>query len=193
MLSTLLRLLAPSASAQVPCGQGMAFQLPGCGQTAENVIATTIIPNLAIFGIRVATLLSLLFIIIAGISLMLSSEDGARSTAKKGILYSMGGLLLSLGAGIIVSFVANEEFGQSLPAASLLFGGLLGGAIRILLTVSNVVLIFIIMYQGVLMLMAQGKSDQFNTARSTLFWAVIGAVVVNIARVLVNIVLALQL
>lgn len=195
MMHFLVDLLADTAYAQA----GVAAPLPPCGSFANlfgcggptNLIGERVIPNLAVFFLRVVAAASVLFIVYSGISMMLAQDDTSkRDTARMGIVNAMLGLALALSAQLIVGWVATEDYGQG-NSSDFVIGGLIKSAVRILLTLTNVILGILVIVQGFRMVAAQGKSDTFNNARSAIINAIMGAVVVNAALVLVRVVLTL--
>lgn len=190
-LQTALTFLADTAFAQ---SAGTPPPLPNCGffvnlfgcGPASNVIATNVIPNIAIFFLRVVAASSVLFIVWSGIRMIISGGDtGKRDAARWSIVYSLLGLGVALSAQMIVGFVATENYGQG-NVNNFVIGGLIRSAVRILITIVNGLLGFIIILQGFRMVMAQGKSDVFNEARGAMVSAVMGAMAVNGALVLVR-------
>ena len=159
----------------------------GCGG-ASNVLGETLIPNLAIFFLRIVATGSVLFVIWSGVSMMLSMGDsGKAQKAKWSVLYTVIGLGVALSSQMLVGFVATENYGQG-EVGDFIVSGLLRNAIRILMTLTNVILGLVIMISAFRMVMAQGKSDEFNSARSAMLFAIMGAIIVNSALVLIRIV-----
>jgi hypothetical protein len=189
LLLTLWHSLVEQAFAAPPplpaCG---AFtNLYGCGG-ATNVLSTLTIPNITIFLLRLVGASSVLFIVWSGVTLMTSLDDaGKRTQARHSILYVMGAVALAVCSQLIVSFVTTEEYGQSNPS-NFIIGGLFANAVRIILILVNVTLGLIVVIQGIRMVLAQGKSDQYGNARSAIMWAIIGAIVINAALAIVRIV-----
>jgi hypothetical protein len=190
-LQTAFQLLTDTAFAQ---SAGVPPPLPNCSNFtnlfgcggATNVIATNVVPNLAVFFLRFVAACSVLFIVWSGIQMMIAGGDtGKRDTARMSIMYALLGLGVALSAQLLVGFVATENFGQG-NAENFVIGGAIKSAVRILITLVNAILGFVIILQGFRMVMAQGKSDVFNEARSALLSAVLGAIVVNAALVLVR-------
>ena len=162
--------------------------LPGCTANPANVVTTNILPNLAVVGLRIAATGALLMIIWNGLAMIRSTDDGGRTKAKHGIFYALGGLLIAMTAGRLVGYVTTENFGQT-NYTDFLYGGIMASAVRIMLTLSNVILGFMVIWSGVRMVLAQGKSDEFTAARMSLFWALVGAVIINASRVIIDIIL----
>lgn len=190
-LSSALQLLADTAFAQ---SAGTPPPLPNCGNFTNlfgcggptNIIATNVIPSIAVFFLRIVAASSVLFIVWSGVQMMLAGGDtGKRDKARWSIIYAAIGLAVALSAQMIVGFVASENYGQG-NVNNFVIGGVIKSAVRILLTLVNGILGFVIILQGFRMVMAQGKSDVFNEARGALLSAVMGAIVVNAALVVVR-------
>lgn len=189
-MTTLLALIGlgvPSAHAQdiwglwsPPCS---SLQ-PGCGSGPANVIQNTL-PNVAIFMLEIATALSVLFIVWAGLQMVLSlGDDGKIGKQKTAIFYALAGLFTAIVSQLIVSFVATQDWGQgsggNLPITVI--ASLVGS----ILTVFNGLFILAILYFGIRMLMAAGESGGFDTAKTGITWSIVGAIMVNLANALVQ-------
>jgi hypothetical protein len=190
VLAGLLRVV-PSASAQsgtepyVPCAEA---GLPGC-DGPENVITEAIVPNLALLLLRISGGLALVFIVIAGIQLMLSYGDESKiGTQKKAVGFAMGGLILAIMSQALVSTVVTYDYGIG-NAGDAVVGGLLVYAVDIALTFMNVIFVIMVTLLGIRMVASQGKTDEFNSARKGILWVIAGAVLVNVSHMLVRIVL----
>ena len=190
-----LHFLAQLVPPNVPCITGV----PGCvlGMAgAANMIADNTVPIVAHFLIRLAGAASVAGIILGGIQLIVSAGDDTKiSHARWAIVYSLLGLTLAVTSQMIVSFVASEEYGQNVANRNdLVVTGIVGSFIRIAIggtattSLVNVLLAMMLFYYGVKMFYAQGKSDEFNRARTGVLWTIVGAVVINLARSLVWIV-----
>lgn len=157
---------------------------PGCGEGPANLFTSTF-PNLAVFMLQIATGLSVLFIVWAGVQLVLNmGDDGKIGQQKTGIFYALAGLFVAIASQLIVSFVVTQDWGAD--AGGNLPINLLASAVGSMLTVFNGVFILAILYYGMRMLMAAGDSGAFNSARTGITWAIIGAVIVNLANALVQ-------
>lgn len=177
---------AAQAMPYVPCPPG----LPGCGGPA-NVIAQYTIPQVALFFLRVAGGLSLIFIILAGVQMMLAwGDDSKISQQKKSILYAMIGLCLAIMSQGIVSAVATYNYAAGNPNDAVV-GGLFYYITDIMLTFVNVIFVIMTLMVSARMVMAQGKTDEYNAARKGLLWIITGALFVNVSLTLVNGILTL--
>jgi hypothetical protein len=186
LLSALHLLIEPAFAQAAPplpaCGNFV--NLFGCGGVS-NVLATTTIPNVAVFFLRIVAASSVLFVVWAGVRMMVFYEK--RQEARVGVAYALVGLAVALGSQMIVGFVTTENYGQG-NVGDFVVGGLIRSAVRLLLSVVNVILGLVIIIQGFRMVAAQGKTDAFNEARGSLLSAVMGAIVVNAALAMVRVV-----
>lgn len=165
----------------------------GCGLAPSNVVLESTLPTVAGILLQFAAGGAVIAIVIAGTQMTISyGDEGKVSNAQKGILFALGGLALALAAGPIVSFVTTENYGLGDP--DFLFGpvGLLASALRIILTLFNVGFALVVMLAGLRMVLARGGADEFKKSGDMIKWAVVGAVVVNLARVVVQALLALN-
>lgn len=166
----------------------------GCGRPPEDVVMLNALPTAGGILIQVAAAAAVIAIVVAGVQMVVSyADEGKITNARKAILYALGGLGIALSASSIVAFVTTENYGQA--DADILFGssGLAASAIRIIMILSNVAFVIVVILAGVRMITAAGNADEFKKAGKMIQWAIIGAVVVNLARVLVHAFLLLQL
>jgi hypothetical protein len=180
-------LLVESASAQpvVPCLPPMVCSAPN-----PNFIATSTIPMAGMFMLRAAAGLAVLMIVWCGIQMMLSLGEETKITkAKWGVVYSMAGLAFCLFAQVIVGLVATENYGQ-FNTLDLIVTGVFGAGVRIALTALNMIFGLALIICAIRMLLAQGKQDEFNKARTGVLWSIVGAIVVNLAHALVRAVIS---
>lgn len=183
------QMLTAQTLPQVVCGN-----LPGCGQGIENVLFTGTLPVVVSLMIQLAAGGAVIAIVVAGSELLLTGSEEGATTARKAVLYALGGLGLAIAAAPIVSFVSTENYGQVNPQ-NFLFGpgGLLTSIIRIILVLFNTAFVIVIIFTGFQMVLAGGQSDKFKTASTRIKWAIIGAVLVNLARAIVQATLNLEL
>ena len=169
--------------------------LPGCGQGPENTLLTRVLPAVVFIMIQLVAGGSVIFIMISGVKMLLSAgDDGKAQAARKGVISAVGGLGLAIVSATAVSFITTENFGQANPQ-NFLFGpgGLLDSVVRLILTLFNVGFVIMVLYAGIKMALASGASDEFKKGGQIIRWAIVGAVVVNLARAIVQAFLALNL
>jgi hypothetical protein len=166
----------------------------GCGQGPDDVIMNSAIPVVGTLLVQIAAGGAVLAVVYGGIKMALSGGDeGKVSSARKGIMYALGGLALVVTATSLVSFVTTENYGQADPDLLFGSGGLLSSALRIALILFNAGFVVIVIIAGINMVIAAGSPDKFKNAANMIKWAVIGAIIVNIARAGIQAFLALQL
>lgn len=186
-LHSLIGLLVPTAHAQSLWNlwQPACSPLqPGCGDGPANIFASTL-PNLAMFMLQIATGLSVLYIVWAGVQMVLSQGDeGKIGNQKMAMFYSLAGLFTAIASQLIVSFVVTHDWGQNLSGN--LSVNVLAAAVGSLLLIFNGLFVLAIIYYGMRMLMAAGDSGAFGTARTGITWAILGAILVNVANALVQ-------
>ncbi len=153
--------------------------LAGCGGTGE-LFTHTVTAVLAIL-VTIASGMSLVYVVWGGFQmLILWGDEGKADEAKHTIKHALVGLGITLMSGAAVGFVSTEFYGG--PSSNPMVA-LMEGAIRILVTLSNIAFLFAIIYAGYLM--AMGKED-YTKGVAMVRWAIIGAIVVNLARTIVD-------
>jgi hypothetical protein len=162
----------------------------GCGGGAENVILQHTFPTAATLLIQIAGGGAVIAIVVAGVQMVASyGDEGKFGNARKGIMFALGGLALVLSAAPIVSFITTEEYGFQGNDGSVLT--VMATALRIIMALFNVGLAIIVILAGLRMVLAQGNADEFKKGGTVIKYAIIGAVVVNLARTLVQALLTL--
>ncbi len=177
-----------------------AFNLPtapcvttvpgGCNAGAENFPMRVLTGGgnggLAMMMLQVAAGLAVLFIVWAGIQMLISLGDEGKITQYKwAIAYSLIGLTVAILSQLLVSTVGT----QTLPTGSSdLPLTLLSTAVYILRTLLNAIFLIIIVVAGLHMVYAQGKSEDYEKGKKMMYWAITGAVIVNLSAALVTVV-----
>lgn len=159
--------------------------LYGCGGGAANLFNTGTLANAALLLLQFAAGAAVLFIVIAGFNMVTHlGDEGKVSQAKNGILYALGGLSVAIISQVIISSVGTENYGQG--AGGNLPIMILGNIVRILRTVLNPILAVVIVLAGIYMVYAQGKPENYEKGKNILQWAILGAIIVNLANALVQ-------
>ena len=157
---------------------------PGCRGGPENIFATTL-PNLAIILLQIVTGFAVLIIVWAGFQMVLNlGDEGRVGKQKTNIFYALAGLFVAISSQMIVSIVATHPWNAG--GGPNLVINVIAAAVGGLLTIFNGVFVIAIVYYGMRMLMASGDSGAFNNARTGITWAIVGAIVVNLANALVQ-------
>lgn len=156
--------------------------------TAQNVVMNATLPEIANFLLQLAAGLSVLFIVWAGI-LMLTSmgDESGAARAKWSIIYALMGLA---GALLSQAFVGTVATVPPLQAGAKAWD-LLGRLVRLIVNAVNILFFIIIIFAGIRMLLSHGQPEEFHRAKRVIEWAIIGAVIVNVARMFVRGVLSL--
>lgn len=157
--------------------------------TPTNVLMGTTLPEVAKFLLEIAAGLSVLFIVWGGILMLISMGDESSTTrAKWAIIYALIGLT---GALLSQAFIGTVATIPSPAAAVPTAADILGGAVQFLVNVVNILFFSVIIFSGIRMLVGHGQPEEFGRAKRVIEWAIIGAVLVNVARTLVRAVLSL--
>lgn len=193
-LLTAIALLLPAAAFAVDMYPPLVCNgLLGCGRPPENILLQNTLPTVAMFLIQLAAGGAVIAVVIGGVQMTVSGGDeGTVTNARKAILFALGGLGLAFAAAPIVSFVTTEQY---YTGGEFFFGpgGILATAIRIIMTVFNVGFALVIIIAGSRMIVSSGSPDEFKKGGNMIKWAVIGGVIVNLARTGISAFLALNL
>ena len=183
MMSLALWLLAlvPSAFAQGdPC-----LHVPG-GCPQQDLLVEQAIPALGEFMLRIAGGGGVLMIVWAGYLMLFSAGDESKfGKGKIALFYAMGGLLLTVASQSIVQLVITEPAIQDLQGTpdELAF---FARAVDILVLLFDIIFLLVIIYAGISIVYGLGKEEAATKGKNMLTWAIIGAIVVNLARVLAD-------
>ena len=169
--------------------------LLGCGTLGpgDNVLMQYTLPTVAKILIQLAAGGAVLAVVIGGVQMAVSyGDEGKVTNARKAIMFALGGLALAFAAAPIVSFVSSEYYYQG---GDFLFGpgGIMASVIRIIMILFNVAFCIVIILAGLRMIIAGGSADEFKKGGDMIKWAVIGGLIVNLARAGVQALLALYL
>lgn len=176
-----LLLLPLSVHAQLPwiyCGN-----LPGCtpgfGEHVTGVM-TQLILRFDVY----AYILGALFVMIGGGMILLSGfQEEWVSKGKQTITWALIGVFIGKFASVLVSFVTMEA--NSVGGGEFVVA-VITTAIGSVLDLFRVALFGVVVYCGMRMVVARGKSDEMEKARTGLIWAAIGAIIINLAQVITN-------
>lgn len=181
-----LSLLATSVFAQSP-PPVFCSGIPGCGGGPANILFAFTIPESIRMLANIAAGGAIIAIMAAGAQMMLAfGDEGKTTNARWAILYALGGLALAVASQTIVAFVASENYGQLNSGGDLIVYGILPQVVRIILILVNVTFTIVIMIAGIMMVTAMGSQDQYKKGVTMIKWAIIGAIVMNVARALVE-------
>lgn len=155
--------------------------------TPSNVVTETALPQIAALLLRIVAGLSVLFIVWGGILMLISMGDDSKTAqAKWAIIYALIGLFGAILSQAFVGTVAQVPLGAGATEATII-----QQAVKFLVNAVNVIFLSVIIFAGIRMLMGHGQPEEFSRAKKVIAWAIMGAVVVNVARTLVRAVLSL--
>ncbi|OGJ59000.1 hypothetical protein A2635_03190 [Candidatus Peribacteria bacterium RIFCSPHIGHO2_01_FULL_51_9] len=156
--------------------------VPG-GVPVRNVISDSTIPAVVNLLLSIAAGLAVVFIIWAGMQLLLSWGDESKiQSARWSIIYAASGLFVAIMAKAIVNIVSAEPMLGAIQNEV----GLMAVLARYMLIISNSLLLLVVVIAGLNMVFDRGKSDSYNKARTALAWAIGGAIVINGANAIVQ-------
>lgn len=170
-------------------GGGVCEGLPDptiCNTGGPNVVTQTVLPETAKLLLNIVAGLSVLFIVWGGILMLLSMGDDSKTTqAKWAIAYALIGLFGAVLSQAFVGWVAQKQLAFGATESTVI-----RKAVEFLVSAMNIVFIAAIIFAGVRMLLGHGQPEEFTRAKKTIAWAILGALVVNVARTLVRAVLS---
>ena len=179
LIGRIIALLSmPIAFAQTadPC-----LYVGGCG--GSNVLLNFLTP-IAQLLIGIAGGATVLFVVLGGAQMMLSfGDEGKVTKGRMSIVYAIGGFLLVLSASMIANFVRLRAgyIGAGDP-----FLDLMAAMVDGILTLFNAVFIIMVIFAGYRMVVGRGQAEEFNKGKTMLIWVAAGAIIINVARALVN-------
>jgi hypothetical protein len=182
-LSALLLLLLPSlASAQqIYCGG-----LPGC-PTAPNgfpqYIGSALDAILLLFE-NYVPIFGVLLIMVGGAYILLSAGSSERvEKGKKTIIWSVIGLFVASSAVTLVRLVLRPEaefIGSIEPLDPIYSLGM--GLQSSIFNLLDIALLGVAIFCGMWMVVSMGKEEELKKATMGLFWAAVGAIIINLAE-----------
>lgn len=178
LTAVLSSVIATTAHAQlwVYCGN-----LPGCSPGFSEYFSGAL--ALLYTALHVyAYPLAVLFILIGGAYMLLSSGNAELVTkGRNTIIWALVGLFIAQNADVIVLTMIKPEAQDAAAAGSDVIQGTLLTAVTTVMDLFYIALVGVAVYCGMRMVLSMGKEEEFNKFRDGLFWAVGGAVVINLA------------
>lgn len=169
-----------------PCAVGQQF---GCNGLATNMVmqALAVGPfSIAVTMLQLAAGLAVLFIVWAGIQMIISLGDEGKITQQKwAMAYALIGLSVSILSQFVISSVGTQNYGQLSGGTTNLPFIVLANVTTVLRLILNALFVMMVAIAALRMLYAQGKADEFNTGKKMLYWGLAGAVLVNLSAALV--------
>ncbi len=168
--------------------------LPGCnsGWTERiSPVLTLLLGTLPTYVIGLATL----FIMIGGVYMIINAGDSEKVTrGKNTILWAIIGIFVTEFAADFVAFDGTNLMGGgfipkevgSRVSGSDLVTSIINTLIQSIFILSYIVILGFAIFNGMRMVLTFGKEDEFNKAKEGLFWAAVGAIILNLAAAIVN-------
>lgn len=182
LLSFVARFVPHASAASLP-GVLCSGNLPGCGEGPANVLKAAV--NVGFMTmLDIAAAGAVLGAVVSGLFILSSLGDESKVTkGRQGILYSAGGLAVALSSRAIVSFIVTETWAAS---GGSFIPTLFGTLVRIVVAVTQAILVLVILWAGFSMVMASGKPDEFKKATNMIKWAIVGALVVGLGKAIIQ-------
>jgi len=128
---------------------------------------------------------AVLFVVIGGAQMLLSGgDDGKATKGKNSIIYALIGFIITVSAQGILEFVRSKA--GDVASASNPFLAIEAAAVNSMLAVFNITFIAVALYAGLRLILARGKTDEYTKGINTLVWAIIGAIIINLANAIVT-------
>ena len=159
----------------------------GCVNAGTELV--DLAEGLGIYFLDAAAAVAMFFIVWGGLSMVVSAGDESKATTgRNSVVYAMIGLAVALSAQMILSVVV--DLGESLPGTpQQRFEEVAKRVILIPISYLNLIFSVVIVITAFRLLLARGKSDETTTSYRMLFYAVVGAIVVNLAKAIFTAVL----
>lgn len=177
-----LALIPYAAQAQlwIYCGG-----LPSCGPGFSEHFSTTLTFLLTILP-NYIYILGVLFIMIGGVYMAMSAGDSEKVTkGKNTIIWSVIGIFVMQFAETAVNFIIIPE-ASSVPAGDLVVS-VTRTLINNILILLYILLLVVAVISGMRMVLAFGKEEEFKKGKDGLFWAAVGAIIINLAQAIANV------
>jgi hypothetical protein len=155
--------------------QAACATLPG-GCPPANVLATTTVPEIALRLIKIASGVSLIFVVWAGVQMSKLSK------ARWATVWALVGLVLAITAQLLTGFTVSEVAGSSWGTEETIMANIL----RVIVTLFNAAFLVIIVLAGIQWVIARGQPEDIKKGKLMVAWAIAGAIVVNVGHALVR-------
>lgn len=165
--------------------------LPGCNNTFKEYVSGALL----ILLVRLPTYiygLAVLFVMVGGAFILLSIGNSERVTkGKNTIIWAVVGIFVANFAETIIRVVVIPEVGTRAAGSDLVTSIIMtftggGGVVGSIFQLMYIAILGVAVGCGMWMVLSMGKEEQFSKAREGLFYAAVGAVIINLAQVLVN-------
>lgn len=139
--------------------------------------------------LSVVAVVAIVLIIVNGLGALLqsSSEEGL-TKFRKTLYYAAGGIML-----ILLRFVISATFGYTTPTAApnpnvMIAIGVAVNIVNFALTFLALVALGIFIYGGIVMIVSLGSEERFGQAKSLIYRAIVGFIIILVSLALVNLV-----
>lgn len=132
--------------------------------------------------------IALLVLVIQGVRFALSAGDIKKAnSARDGIIYSLVGSLICFTAWSLVHFTLNRVLrAETLEPRAESIAVLLGDIAGLLIFVGGVVSVIMVLVGATKIVLSSGNSEQANSGRNTIIYAIVGLLVCMIAGPLLH-------
>lgn len=153
--------------------------LPGCGpmkdftQNLLNLLLTRFDTSAYVLGT--------LFIMIGGGYMLLSGfNEEYYNKGKNTIMWAVVGMFAAQSASVLVGFIIDEakDVGGGPDVITEVIRTLIGSIFDLL----RVALFAVAVYSGMRMVISRGQEEEFKKSRDGLFYAAVGAIIINLAE-----------
>ncbi len=159
--------------------------LPSCGPGFTEHFSSTLTFLLTILP-NYVYILGVLFIMIGGVYMAMSAGDSEKVTkGKNTIIWSIIGIFVMQFAETVVNFIIIPE-ASNVPAGDLVVS-ITGTLINDILILLYIILLVVAVISGMRMVLAFGKEEEFKKGKDGLFWAAVGAIIINLAQAIANV------
>jgi hypothetical protein len=137
--------------------------------------------------------LSVVFILLSAIRFSISSGDTQKiATARRSIIYSVTGLVISMSAYIITAFIQGRARAVANTATNPLFGqdGIITTLINTMSYAVGVISVIMLIIGAMRYVTSAGVAASAQAARNTILYAIIGILTAFSAQLIVGYVLA---
>ncbi len=160
--------------------------LPGCGPGIVEYVSSLMRLVLAHFDLYVY-ILGALFVMIGGAYIVFAgANEEYLTTGRTTVTWALVGIVIGRFASEVINFIIVPEVQTAAAGSGNLVVDIatqLAADIAGLLKIS---LVAVALYGGMRMVAARGKEDEFSTGRNALLYGAIGAVIIQLAEILVN-------
>lgn len=182
--AAILSALLPRSVAAITiyCGE-----LPGCVNASVRSFMGSVMNMLIVELPLFIYFLGGLFIVIGGMYIVLSAGNSEQVTkGKNTIIWAAAGIfIMQMVANTLTNpltnFLEPELFPLTTQSGPTIIPSAINVAINAIKDLLTVALLGVAIFSGARMVLSGGKEDQYNKGREGLFWAAVGAIIINLA------------